>query len=457
MTQNYSSLSIAQLSALIQGGALDPVDLASQVFDAIEAHGDKAIFISLSRERAMAEAEASSKRIGEGRSLGLLDGIPIAWKDLFDMAGETTAAGSKLLLRDQPKAEKDAAVVDALARAGMVSVGRLNMSEFAFSGIGINPNFGTPANPCASDVARIPGGSSSGSGVSVAAGLVPVAMGSDTGGSVRIPAALNGVVGYKATRGRYDMTGVFPLSGSLDSLGPLCRTVSDAIWVDAAMRGATAPTVRASRLEGLEVIIPTNVVFDGAEPGVVAAFDAAVERLSAAGVKFVRAEMPGFSELLELMSTHGALVTAEAYWLHKERITGPDAGKIDPRVVARTLIGEKISMTDYIDILDARKRLIAQSEAFIGDRLVAFPTVAHVAPPVEPLKTDDDLFVATNGKTLRNTLLGNFLDWCGVSVPCGTGDAGMPVGFLLSGVANADETVLGAALAAEAIIRGDKE
>ena len=336
--------------------------------------------------------------------------------------------------------------------AGMVSVGRLNMSEFAFSGIGINPNFGTPANPRSTDVPRIPGGSSSGSGVAVAAGIVPVAMGTDTGGSVRIPAALNGIVGYKATRGRYDMAGVFPLSGSLDSLGPLCHTVSDAVWIDAAMCGATAPTVRASSLKGLEVIIPTNVVFDGTEPAVIAAFEEAVARLEAVGVTFVRAVMPGFSELLELMSNHGALVTAEAYWLHRARITGADAGMIDPRVVARTRIGADISMTDYIDILDARRRLISRSEAFIGNRLVAFPTVAHVAPPVEPLKSDDDLFVATNAKTLRNTMLGNFLDWCGVTVPCGTGDAGMPVGFLLSGPANSDDTVLGAALAAEATI-----
>ena len=451
----HSSPSIAQLSVLLHNGALDPVTLAEEVFDAIDAHGDGAIFISRTRERAMAEAAASGKRIREGRSRGLLEGIPIGWKDLFDMAGETTAAGSKLLMRDNPVAEKDAAVVAALAAAGMVSVGRLNMSEFAFSGIGINPNFGTPANPRSTDVPRIPGGSSSGSGVAVAAGIVPVAMGTDTGGSVRIPAALNGIVGYKATRGRYDMAGVFPLSGSLDSLGPLCHTVSDAVWIDAAMRGATAPTVRASSLKGLEVIIPTNVVFDGTEPAVIAAFEEAVARLEAVGVTFVRAVMPGFSELLELMSNHGALVTAEAYWLHRARITGADAGMIDPRVVARTRIGADISMTDYIDILDARRRLIAQSEAFIGNRLVAFPTVAHVAPPVEPLKSDDDLFDATNAKTLRNTMLGNFLDWCGVTVPCGTGDAGMPVGFLLSGPANSDDTVLGAALAAEATIRGE--
>ncbi|MBY5391062.1 amidase [Rhizobium leguminosarum] len=455
MTLSYGSLSIAQLSTLIQGGSVDPVTVAEQVLDAIESHDDKAVFISLTRERAMAEAHASSKRLKDGRSLGLLEGIPVAWKDLFDVAGSVTAAGSRLLLRDQAPAALDAAVVSALASAGMVATGRVNMSEFAFSGLGINPHFGTPKNPRSTDVARIPGGSSSGSGVAVASALVPVSIGSDTGGSVRIPAALNGIVGYKATRGRYPMTGVFPLSGSLDSLGPLCRSVQDAIWIDAAMRGAMAPTASRRPLAGLEVVIPTNVVFDDAEPGVVAAFEAAVERLSAAGVMFTRLEIPAFAEILQLMASHGALVTAEAYWLHKARITGPDAGLIDPRVVSRTRFGEEITLPHYLDILSARKRLIEAVDRLVGDRLIAFPTVAHVAPLLEPLKTDDQLFVATNGKTLRNTLLGNFLDWCGVSIPCEAGDAGMPVGFLLSGLARGDERLLSVALVAEPVIRGE--
>ncbi|TCA43273.1 amidase [Rhizobium leguminosarum bv. viciae] len=455
MAHPYGSLSIAQLSALIQAGSVDPVAVAEQVFAAIESHDDKAIFISLTRERAMAEAEASSKRLKDGRSRGLLEGIPVAWKDLFDVAGSVTAAGSRLLLRDQAPAAVDAAVVSALAGAGMVAAGRVNMSEFAFSGLGINPHFGTPKNPRGTDVARIPGGSSSGSGVAVAAGLVPVSIGSDTGGSVRIPAALNGIVGYKATRGRYPMTGVFPLAGSLDSLGPLCRSVQDAVWVDAAMRGLTAPTASHRPLAGLELVIPTNVVFDEAEPGVVAAFEAAVARLSAAGVICTPLEIPPFAEILQLMASHGALVTAEAYWLHRARITGPDAELIDPRVVSRTSFGEKITLSHYLDILSARTRLIEGVDRLVGDRLIAFPTVAHVAPLLEPLKTDDQLFIATNGKTLRNTLLGNFLDWCGVSIPCGTGEAGMPVGFLLSGLARRDERLLPMALVAEPVIRGE--
>ncbi|MFB2552894.1 amidase [Ensifer soli] len=449
----FAGRSAAQLAALIQTGALDPVALAERTLDAIEAHPDKAIFLSVSRERAVAEAKASSRRIREGRSLGLLDGVPVAWKDLFDTAGTVTTAGSTVL-GENPPAGRDAGVVSALKDAGMIAVGRVNMSEFAFSGLGLNPHYGTPLNACATDMPRIPGGSSSGSGVAVAAGLVPVSIGSDTGGSVRIPAAFNGIVGYKATRGRYDMAGVFPLSKSLDSLGPLCRTVQDAVWVDAAMRRAAPAIVRES-LAGREIVVPVNVVFDGAEDGVVAAFEAGLERLQAAGARVTRLAIPAFDEILALMSTHGALVTAEAYALHRARIEGPQADAIDRRVVTRTRLGEAISLSAYIGILDARARLIAEVDALVAGRLVAFPTVAHVAPPLEPLKTDDALFVATNAKTLRNTLIGNFLDWCGVSIPCGTGAAGMPVGFLLSATARRDEALLSAALAAEPALRGD--
>jgi aspartyl-tRNA(Asn)/glutamyl-tRNA(Gln) amidotransferase subunit A len=454
MAKSYGSMSIAELSALMQSGAVNPVEVAVSVLDAIEGHPDKAIFLASTRQRAMKEAKASAKRLADGRSLGLLDGIPVAWKDLFDIEGMVTAAGSKVLARAKP-APSDAAVVGALKAAGMVTVGRVNMSEFAFSGLGLNPHYGTPLNPHSTDIARIPGGSSSGSGVSVAAGLVPVSIGTDTGGSVRIPAALNGIVGYKATRGRYSMKGVFPLANSLDSLGPLCRTVKDAIWVDAAMQGLTAPSIGAGLIANAEIIIPEDVVFEDAQPEVAAVFEGAVSRLADAGAKIVRLPFPSFSAILALMASHGALVTAEAYWLHRGRISGEAASQIDPRVVSRTRFGEKIMLADYLDILDARARLIAEVDALIGARLVAFPTVAHVAPALEPLKINDDLFVTTNARTLRNTLLGNFLDWCGISIPCGTGQAGMPVGLLLSAPQRADERLLSFALTAEAIIRAD--
>ena len=454
MSKSYGAMSVAQLSALIQGGAADPLDVAEAVFGAIANYADKAVFTTLLESRAMEEARASSKRLREGRSLGLLDGIPIAWKDLFDIEGLPTTAGSVVLAKDAP-AERDAAVVTFLRQAGMVAVGRTNMSEFAFSGLGINPHYGTPVNPCSTDLPRIPGGSSSGAGVVVAAGLVPVAMGTDTGGSVRIPAALNGIVGYKATRGRHAMGGVYPLAKSLDSLGPLCRSVRDAVWIDAAMRGLTAPDIIERPLEGLELVVPENVVFDGAETGVVTAFEAALARLQKAGATVSRFVFPAFNEIFDLMTRYGPLVTAEAFALHHERLAGPDADRMDPRVVLRTRLGSKTTLPDYLATLAARSRLIADVERLVGDRLIAFPTVAHVAPPIRPLEQDDELFFATNNKTLRNTALGNFLDWCGVSIPCGTGEAGMPVGLLLSATARHDEALLGAALAAEAVIRDD--
>jgi len=446
---------LASLAVLVQSGQSDPVALAEDTLTRIESHSDQAIFVGLMRERATREAEAASARIKAGRSLGLLDGLPVAWKDLFDLAGSVTTAGS-MILKDSPPAAADAAVVAALSGAGMVSVGRTNMSEFAFSGLGINPHYGTPRNPAPADVHRIPGGSSSGSAAAVAAGLVPLAIGTDTGGSVRIPAAMTGIVGYKATRGRYAMRGVFPLAESLDSLGPLCHTVQDAVWADAAMHGLTAPVIRRAEIADLSIVVPETIVFDEAEPEVVTAFEQAIKRLEAAGAKIRRQAFPSFSKIFELMARHGALVNAEAYALHRDRLAGAEAARMDRRVVARTRLGEKITVSDYIALLAARDRLIHETlESLKAGELIAHPTVPHVAPPVDPLLADDDLFFKVNARTLRNTSIGNFLDFCGVSIPCGTGAAGMPVGFLLSAPHHQDDRLLSAALAAEAIIRGE--
>jgi aspartyl-tRNA(Asn)/glutamyl-tRNA(Gln) amidotransferase subunit A len=453
VTRPVAGMSIAELAMLIHSGVMSPVEIAESVFDAIERHDDGSVFVSLMKERAMAEAAAAAKRVAEGRSVGWLDGIPIAWKDLFDIEGMATTAGSTILSTAAP-APKDAAVADLLRQAGMIAVGRTNMSEFAFSGLGINPHYGTPHNPRSTDVPRVPGGSSSGSAVAVAAGLVPVAIGTDTGGSIRIPAALNGIVGYKASRGRYSMDGVFPLAANLDCLGPLCRSVQDAVWIDAAMRGTTWPNVMRRAEGALDIVVPENAVFEGAESGVVDAFEAALARLEKTGARITRLRIPAFEAITDLVKNRGALVTAEAFALHRERLAGPAADGIDPRVVARVRLGEKIGMADYIDILAIRERLTRETEELLGGRLVAFPAVAHVAPAIKPLVEDDDLFFATNGKTLRNTGFGNFLDWCGVSIPCGTGDAGMPVGFLLSGSAGQDEVLLAAALRYEDVIRG---
>ncbi len=455
MAEVDGNMSVASLSVLLQSGALDPVTLAQTVLDKIAGYKDQSIFTEILGDRALHDARAASARIRSGRSLGLLDGIPLAWKDLFDTKGSVTKAGS-VVLSDHAPAGQDAPVVKALADAGMVSVGRTNLSEFAFSGLGINPHYGTPHNPMSKDEPRIPGGSSSGSAVAVAAGLVPVAMGTDTGGSIRIPAAFNGIVGYKATRGRYVMDGIFPLASSLDSLGPLCRSVQDAIWVDAAMRGRAAPDIARTDIRGIKLVVAETIVFDDAEAGVVEAFEQAIRRLQAAGITVERRAFPVFTEIFGIMARHGALVTAEAFALHKERLFGDAAARMDQRVVARARLGEKIAMTDYIAILEARRRLIGQFKAGLNPgELIVHPTLPHVAPAIAPLVADDDLFFKINGKTLRNTLIGNFLDGCGVSIPCGIGDADMPVGLLLSGQAGEDERLLSAALSLESLVRGE--
>lgn len=446
--RNRSAL---QIAAMIHSGLIDAEHVAELTLAAIEA-ADPAIFTRVTAGRALIEAREASRRVRAGRARGPFDGVPIAWKDLFALEGLATTAGSRILA-DAPPATVDAAVVARLKAAGMVSVGRVNMTEFAFSGLGLNPHYGTPANPHSTDEPRIPGGSSSGSAVAVAAGLVPVAIGTDTGGSVRIPAAFNGIVGYKATRGRYPMDGVHPLATSLDSLGVFARTVEDAVIVDAGMTGRVASPVRRGDLRGQRLVVPEAVVFDNAEPEVVAAFEAAVLRLEAAGARIERRALPVFAEVLALYAEHGPLVTAEAYAVLKRHVDGPDAAGMDRRVVSRSRLGANISMIGYVAMLAARTRMVEEFRRDFADAWIIHPTVPHVAPPIAALEADDDLFVRMNGLTLRNTLIGNFLDSCGVSLPCGTGAAGLPVGLLLTGAPGRDEALLSLALAADPQIR----
>jgi aspartyl-tRNA(Asn)/glutamyl-tRNA(Gln) amidotransferase subunit A len=445
--------SARQLGALMGAGLISAEEVAERTLAAIAACDDQAIFTRVTPERARGEAHAAGRRLREGRPASALDGVPIVWKDLFDLAGMPTTAGSRLLEAAAP-AEADAPVVARLKSAGMVCVGRVNMTEFAYSGIGLNPHYGTPRNPHGRGDARVPGGSSSGSAVAVARGLAPVAIGTDTGGSVRIPAAFTGIIGYKASSGRYPMAGVFALSPTLDTLGVFARTVEDAALVDAAMRGLVAPDARKETVAGLRVIVPTNVVLDDCDAAVARNFEAALARLARAGASIERAPMPVFDEILALSARHGVIVAAEAYAAHKARVEGADVDRMDRRVAKRIALASTMQMVDYIAIMQARSRLIEQTnERLQGRCLVAMPTVAHTAPSIAALEADDDLFARVNAKTLRNTMLGNFLGWCGVSFPTGVDEAGLPTALLLSGGPNADDRLLSIALGAEAIIR----
>lgn len=449
-----ASRTAKSLAAALQTGRIDPVDLAVEVFEKIKQIGDPAIFVEQLPDRAMAEARASRERLKAGLSASLLDGVPIAWKDLFDLKGRVTTAGSVVLKREAP-ASADAPIVAAGHRAGMVTTGTLNMTEFAYSGIGLNPHYGTPFNPHAGQgPARSPGGSSSGAGVVVARDIIPIAMGTDTGGSVRIPASFNGVVGYKSSTGHYPMQGVFPLAKTLDTLGPLAHTVEDCVLFDAALRGLAQPEVRASSLGHLTFVIPDDVMFDDVEPAVLENFNATVARLEAEGAHVRHVAMPQLREIQELMGRHGFLAGAEALAVHQERLAGPDAAEMDARVVRRIRQAEGMSAVDLVMLREARTRLIRETTAIIGGAVLICPTTATVAMEIAALDADQDVFFAHNGRTLRNTSLGNFLDWCGVSIPNGTDANSMPTGFLMSRPHGQDHGLLCAALGSEEVIRG---
>lgn len=437
----------------LRSGRLDPLDLVDQVFARITEVGDPAIFTETTRPRAEAEARAARERLRAGNPASALDGVPVAWKDLFDLKGRVTTAGS-VVLKSNPAAAEDAALVNAGMRAGLVTVGCLNMTEFAFSGIGLNPHYGTPRNPNGTGPARSPGGSSSASGVVVANDIVPIGFGTDTGGSIRIPAAFNGVVGYKTSTRHYPMTGVFPLSRTLDTLGPLAHTVEDCALVDAVLRGKAAPEATAAPIAGLDFVIPDEVMLDALDPAVAANFAASVARLEQAGARVRQIALPQLTQTNTLITTRAVLAAIEALDHHWDRLHGPDAARIDPRVVRRIMAAEKYSALDLTILLRERTRLIAEVTAAIGHAILISPTTATTAMPIAPLEADVEVFFANNGKTLRNTALGNFLDWCGLSIPNGVDADAMPTGFLLSAPHGRDRQVLSAGLAVEQIIRG---
>jgi aspartyl-tRNA(Asn)/glutamyl-tRNA(Gln) amidotransferase subunit A len=443
----------ASLAQDLRAGTRDPVALAEQVFDRIAAHGDAALFIRQTRDRAMAEARAARERLRAGNPASLLDGVPLAWKDLFDIKDTVTTAGSAVL-RDSAPAAQDAALVAAGRRAGLVTVGAVNMTEFAYSGIGLNPHYGTPRNPRDPVVARSPGGSSSGSGVVVAAGIVPLSIGTDTGGSIRIPAAFNGVVGYKTSTGHHPMGGVFPLSPTLDTLGPLARTVQDCVLVDAVLRGLRQPEAIAADPASLDFVIPDTVMFDDLAPAVAAAFDATVQRLAATGARIRRIALPELRETAEIIARIGPMTSVEAALVHRDRLNTPAEAQIDPRVIRRIRMADKMSAVDLWELQTHRRRLIAAINDRLGDAILICPTTPSVAMPIAPLEADVEVFFHHNFRTLRNTALGNFLDWCGMAIPNGSDADGMPTSLMLSARHGRDRQILSAGLALEGVIRG---
>ncbi len=425
-------------------GRSDPVQALEQALD--KASQVPSVFISLTPERARREAQASAARWRAGQPLSLFDGVPLAWKDLFDVAGSITTAGAAYR-RHAPVALLDAPTVGLLCRAGMVSVGKTNLSELAYSGLGLNPHFGTPHNPHGKDQPRIPGGSSSGSAVAVAAGIVPIAMGTDTAGSIRVPSAFNGLVGYRSSSRRYSRDGVFALAHSLDSLGPISRSVRDALVVDDLLHGRSHSHVARS-LKGQRFVLAQQKV----EPAVRNNLLRAVEQLKAHGALVEERECPAFQATLELIKDHGWLGAFEAFALHQALLDSPDADQLDPRVRRRLEAARSLPASQLIHLTDTRRRLQQQLIEDLDGAVLITPTVAHVAPPLAALEADDDLFVQTNLATLRLTMPGSLLDMPGVTLPSGCDAQGLPTGLLLSVPTGEDARLLRAALCVESVM-----
>lgn len=419
--------------------------LIEQVLTAATAPAAARVFTALLPDEARAAARAADEARAAGRALPPLAGLPVSVKDLYDIAGRTTMAGS-VLREGAPPAAGDAAAVVRLRQAGAALVGLTNMSEFAFSGVGINPHLGTPRNPADAAVARIPGGSSSGAAVSVALGLAVAALGSDTGGSIRIPAALCGLVGFKNTQRRTPLAGAFALSFTLDTVCAMARTVGDCLLVDGVLAGTPlAPPARTAA--GLRLALPQNLVLDALEPAVATAFERALRALSAAGAQLVEIPLAELAEITQI-NAPGGLSPIEAWAIHREAMA-TQRERFDPRVAARIAQGEGVSAADYITLLRRRQDWIARVQARLaGFDAMVCPTVPIVAPPIAGLLADDAAFFRANGLLLRNTFTTNFLDGCAFSLPC-QAPGELPVGLMLAAPGGQDEPLAGVALAVE--------
>ncbi len=445
---NRPALSIGQVMTRGEVGA---VEVTEHLLGLIEKQPSP-IFLNVTKKRALREARAAEDRLRAGNPLSPLDGVPIGWKDLIDMEGEPTTAGSDLY-RTSPPAERDAPIVKNAAAAGMVSLGKLNLTEFAYSGLGLNPHFGTPVNPNDTENRRAPGGSSSGSAVAVASGLCPCAIGTDTGGSVRIPAAFNGLVGYKSSENRIDKEGVFALSPTLDTVGPIGRSVADCAALDAVMRGVEITDPGVQEISSLTFFVPQNVVVEDLESAVSENFEASITALELAGARIIRGRSSELDRAATLAAELGTITAAEAYVVHKDLVESEAVLRIDQRVVDRIMIGKSISASSLQLLRKQREDCMQAIEKALNGAFLLMPTSPHVAPEIAPLEADIEAFHRTNLRTLRNTALGNFLNLPGLAIPNGTGLAGLPTSLLVSTTRGDDDRLLAAGSEIEKTIR----
>jgi aspartyl-tRNA(Asn)/glutamyl-tRNA(Gln) amidotransferase subunit A len=406
-------------------------------------------FIHVDKDAALEAADGMDLLRKAHAAPSRFAGIPVSIKDLFDVRGQVTRAGSRAL-EDSAAAEKDASAVARLRRAGFIVIGRTNMTEFAYSGIGINPHYGTPKGAWQRGAGHVPGGSSSGAAVSIADRMAYGALGTDTGGSCRIPAAYNGIVGYKPTQRRVPLDGGVPLSFTLDSFGPLANSVQCCATLDAILADEPIPTLLPRPIKGMRLAVPATVALDDLDDAVARAFERALATLSRAGALIEYIEVPEFLDI-GVMNTKGGFAAAESYAWHRYLLTSK-GDLYDPRVSLRILRGEAISAADYIDLLNARRSLIARIAVRLApyDALV-MPTTSNTPPKIADL-ADDKAFTAANLRALRNCTLINMIDGCAISLPAHR-EGEVPVGLMLASTGGSDRRVFELAAGMEGAIR----
>lgn len=408
------------------------------------------VFLKVDTEGALAMADHVDAQRERGRHPSPFAGIPISVKDLFDLAGDVTTAGSVVLAGETP-AKADAPAIARLKSMGFIVLGRTNMTEFAYSGVGLNPHYGTPCSVWDRATGRIPGGSSSGAAVSVADGMCALGIGTDTGGSCRIPASYNGIVGYKPSVGRVPTTGAFPLSWTLDSVGPLANSVACCAIADAIMAGEAVELPSPRPASSLRLGLPRHLVLDDLGLEVATAFDKALATLSRAGARIIDVDFPELSDL-PAINSRGGISAVEAYCAHKALIAR-DGDRYDQRVRKRIESGASVSAPDFVGVLRERQRLIGKTDKLMqGLDALILPTTANLPPPIDAFDTDE-AYGKLNFLSLRNTFIGNFLHRCAISLPMNApGEA--PTGFMLMAPWGADRVLFDVASGVEAVLAG---
>jgi aspartyl-tRNA(Asn)/glutamyl-tRNA(Gln) amidotransferase subunit A len=450
MEQSWHQLTALQLGDKIAQGLIDPVDLTRYFLDRIKAHDpDQRIFVRLTEERALSEAKAASKRAKLKQRLSALDGVPISWKDLFDTAGVRTEAGTQLLEGRIP--QTDAECLQRATRAGLICLGKTNMPDLAFSGLGNNPWTGTGPNPHDTEQDRVPGGSSSGAALSVYYGLAAAAIGSDTAGSVRIPAAWCGITGLKTTHGLISLQGAVPLSPSQDTVGPLTHDIADANALNAILSGTCAADLTSASLKGIRILRATTVFEDLVIPEIQATLNEALEKLAAAGAEIVEGPVPVFQDVLDCCNENGypGMLEGYALWGDKIRET-PD--RIFSSIGSRFMAGENFSAANAIKLNFALKKFTEDYlEQTAGFDLVVGATQPDIPPLLDKLYEDESYYLQMALMSISLTRLGNLLGLCATTLPAGTA-LGFPVGMMLMAPGYSEGKLLRLSKAAEDVL-----